>query len=351
MNKCVICGYYGQDNAGDEALLMAVLEILPSHLYPIVLSANPQKTRQDYQVESYSRIDIFNLLSTMGKHDYFIWGGGSLMQDSSSIRSPFFYATLMGYAKLQGITTIALAQGIGPLKHPFSQWLAKQVFRNFNAVSVRDQNSANILKDWNIDHIIAPDLVWGLSSQPFENLDTLKSPYVAVNLRSHSQLTDTILNNLIDALNLFQTATNTTILLIPFQKSKDLAIAKQINLKLKGENDIIMIENPRTLKGLFKQIKMTIGMRLHSLIMAAAEGSNCFALSYDPKVTTLMRELNLVGWTLPKIPEKPNLISDAWLKNYNQPQQLSIDDINSLQKKALLHKELLDNLIKTKNSF
>jgi len=39
---------------------------------------------------------------------------------------------------------------------------------------------------------------------------------------------------------------------------------------------------------------MAIGMRFHSLIMAAAEC--CFALSYDPKVSQLMEELAMPGW-------------------------------------------------------
>ena len=34
MNKtrAVICGYYGQGNAGDEALLMSLLQMLPEHI-------------------------------------------------------------------------------------------------------------------------------------------------------------------------------------------------------------------------------------------------------------------------------------------------------------------------------
>jgi len=36
-------------------------------------------------------------------------------------------------------------------------------------------------------------------------------------------------------------------------------------------------------------------MRFHSLIMAAAEGCRCFALSYDLKVSQLMEELAMPG--------------------------------------------------------
>jgi len=48
---------------------------------------------------------------------------------------------------------------------------------------------------------------------------------------------------------------------------------------------------------------MVIGMRFHSLIMAAAEDCRCFALSYDPKVSRLIAEVPMPGWELDQLPE------------------------------------------------
>jgi polysaccharide pyruvyl transferase CsaB len=228
--------------------------------------------------------------------------------------------------------------------------LAKQVLSKCQGISVRDQNSAQLLAQWNIDCTIAPDPVWALSSKPCPHLDHLKSPRIAVNLRSHPQLTPSRLENLTQALILFQQATQATILLVPFQKSKDLAIAKKISTALLGEQEIISLTNPRELKGLFKQVEMVIGMRLHSLIMAAAEGCSCFALSYDPKVSSLMAELNLAGWKLAELPEEPDLIKNAWLETYSNQSRLPREMINSLQENALLHKQLLAKLIKVESS-
>lgn len=348
MNKCVICGYYGQGNAGDEALLMSLLEMLPNHVTPIVLSGNPEETQAQYEVESYSRFAIISQLSKLGKNDYFMWGGGSLMQDATSIRSPIFYAGLMAYAQLRGLTTIAYGQGIGPLNYGLTRCLTRQVLSKCNGISVRDHNSAKLLEAWQIDCIVAPDPVFSLSSKPFKDLDNFKLPRIAVNLRSHFQLTPERLENLTQALVLFQEATQATILLVPFQKSKDLAIAEKISLQLKGENKIISLTNPRELKGLFKEVEMLIGMRLHSLIMAASESCRCFGLSYDPKVTTLMTELNMAGWKLEEIPNNYDLINDAWLKTYHNEEKLSLTQINSLKEKALLHKQLLEQIINIK---
>jgi polysaccharide pyruvyl transferase WcaK-like protein len=86
---------------------------------------------------------------------------------------------------------------------------------------------------------------------------------------------------------------------------------------------------------------MAIGMRYHSLIMAAAQECRCFALSYDPKVSNLMQELSIPGWKLSEIPEDPKIITQTWLDCYANGDSLSSAQIQSLVDRALIHRELL----------
>ena len=104
----------------------------------------------------------------------------------------------------------------------------------------------------------------------------LPAPRVAVTLRSHPLLTPERLENVTRAIVDFQKATQTFILLLPFQKSEDLGIAEKIQPRLKDVSKILCIEEPEVLKGVYRGVEMTIGMRLHSLIMAASEGCRCF---------------------------------------------------------------------------
>ena len=345
MTKCLVCGYYGQGNAGDEALLVSLLEMLPQNVIPIVLSANPKETQQLYGVESHSRLNFLSILSSLGKGDVFLWGGGSLMQDATSIRSPLYYAGLMAYAQQRGLTTIAWAQGIGPLNYRLTRWLSQQVFSRCHGISIRDRASAKFLTDWQIKYELAPDPVWALSSQSIKLLEDFPSPRIAVNLRSHPQLTPQRLENITQALMQFQKAIQGSILLVPFQKSKDEAIAQNIASRLPGEHQIIQLTNPRELKGLFQEVDMLIGMRLHSLIMAASCQCSCFALSYDPKVSSLMEELNLSGCELEDLSRHPDLISAAWLETYNHGPSLLSNQIKFLEESALIHQKLLKEVI------
>jgi polysaccharide pyruvyl transferase CsaB len=339
--RAILCGYYGKGNGGDEALLASLLQMLPKSVTPLVLSGNPAETRKRYGVQSCDRTSPFQVVQAMRNSDVFIWGGGSLIQDVTSAASPLYYGGLMGLARQLGLKTIAWAQGIGPLKRELTRRVARQSFAGCMAVSVRDRGSAELLTDWQIPFILAPDPVWALDSIPVKGLWDLPAPRVAVTLRSHSTLTPERLANLTRALVNFQKATQTCILLVPFQASQDLSIAEAIQAQLTGPNQIFSLEDPRELKGLFRGVEMAIGMRYHSLIMAASQECRCFALSYDPKVSQLMTELNLPGWDLAQLPDDSTLISQTWLKHYANGDPLTSNQIQSLVDRALMHRDLL----------
>jgi polysaccharide pyruvyl transferase CsaB len=341
-NQVVICGYYGKGNAGDEALLMSLLQMLPSELSPVVLSANPSETSARYGVKSCYNRSYAEILDVFRSSGAFIWGGGSLMQDVTSLASPLYYASLMGLAQKMGLKTIAWAQGIGPLNHPLTRWITKQVLSGCSKISVRDQASAQLLANWKISSSIAPDPVWALAAKPVPNLVKIPHPSLAVCLRPHPLLTEQRLQWLTEGLRELQTVTNTSILLIPFQVTQDQAIAESIASQLRGPCQIVSRDNPQELKGLFRSVTMVIGMRYHSLIMAAAEGCHCFAIDYDPKVTCLKQQLNLGGWQLTEIPENIQLISHIWLNEYTKRESLPKINIESYIQQAKIHQQILE---------
>jgi len=344
--RVLLSGYYGKGNGGDEALLATLLQMLPLDVTPVVLSGNPEETHRHYGVECYNRMAFFSVFKALRSCGAFVWGGGSLIQDCTSIISPFYYGGLMALAQVMGLKTVAWGQGIGPLLRSQTRFLAQRNFAGCTQVSVRDIASSRLLSDWSIPHILAPDPVWALESKPVPELVDLPKPRIAVTLRNHPQLTENRLTNLIQALVNLQKETQTFILLLPFQKSEDLGIAEKIHTQLKDVSRVICSEDPQVLKGVFRGVEMSIGMRLHSLIMAASEGSRCFALSYDPKVNHLMEDLKIPGWDLHNLPNDVELISKTWIDYYHHGESLSDTKIQSLVNGAFLHRDLLSKVLK-----
>jgi polysaccharide pyruvyl transferase CsaB len=250
----------------------------------------------------------------------------------------------MGLAQQIGLKTIAWAQGIGPLNRGMTRRLAQRSFLNCTTISVRDRASAQLLSDWQIPFILAPDPVWALDSKPVPGLWDLPAPRVALTLRPHPQLTPERLSVLTQALVSFQKATQAFILLLPFQLSQDLAIAQLLHRAIPDQSQILTLEDPRQLKGVFRGVEMVIGMRFHSLIMAATEECRCFALSYDPKVTQLMEELELPGWELSQLPTDANIITKSWLECYANGDALSTAKIEFLVERSQIHQEVLHSV-------
>ena len=86
----LICGAYGKGNAGDDAILKAILAQLKAidRDMPIyVMSHDPAQTRLCYHVGSVHVFDPFAFWPLMRKAKLFVSGGGSLIQNETSTRS------------------------------------------------------------------------------------------------------------------------------------------------------------------------------------------------------------------------------------------------------------------------
>ncbi|MGF1569494.1 MAG: polysaccharide pyruvyl transferase CsaB [Nodosilinea sp.] len=353
--RAVLCGYYGMGNGGDEALLATLLQMLPPQVTPVVLSGNPAETAQRYGVTAVPRKALGPVIQALRQAEVFIWGGGSLLQDATSLQNPLYYSGLMVLAQWLGLKTVAWGQGIGPLNHPLSQTVGKYALGHANAVSVRDSGSAVWLSRWQVPGMQAPDPVWALDPKPVEGLWNLPAPRVAVALRPHPWLTEARLEQLTQALVSFQTATKACILLVPFQPVKDLPLAEYIQPRLPGASHIYTLADPRQLKGLFRGVDMVIGMRFHALIMAAAAECRCFALSYDPKVSYLMTDLDLPGVELNpqeltldasrRWPQDAAQMAQIWLEAYVNGDPVSPEQVQSRVDRALMHQDLLRQVI------
>jgi polysaccharide pyruvyl transferase CsaB len=343
--QAVLCGYYGKGNGGDEALLVSMLEMLPPQVKPLVLSATPRATAKSYGVKSYDRMNSGSVVRALKESQVLILGGGSLIQDATSLRNSIYYGGLMGLAHQFGLKTIAIAQGIGPVDKPLTRWIAKRAFSNCMALSVRDPASAALLTSWGLDCVMAPDPVWSMVATPVPAIASIASPKIAVTLRSHPKLTNERLETLTTALVDLQAATGSHILLVPFQPTTDLDLARQIQSELTNNSQVVTLTDPKQLKGLFQGVDLAIGMRYHSLIMAAAEGCKCWAISYDPKVSKLMTEIDLPGWELADIPTDAATITQAWQQHLETGTALSSQSLQTIRQKSIAHKDLLSEAI------
>lgn len=331
--KLVISGYYGFRNSGDEAVLKSILTALEeeSHrsgvnIEPIVLSGDPESTTSMYGVRSVHRMKFKEVREAIKESDGLISGGGSLLQDATGLKSIPYYLGVIKLAQWLKKPTFIYAQGIGPVNRKIFNPMIRSVFKACKYVSVRDEQSAELLRQlglqWNQIHVV-PDPVMGLPLP--ENGATAKSvmaestrkssdkegspghnhspgnsklPVIGISVRfwesDRKELT-------VIAAGLKKLCVHKAVHLrfMPFHLPKDEEASRFV-MELLGDvsskgSEVSITDNltdPQLMLQEVSQCDIVIGMRLHSLIYAASQYIPPVGISYDPKIDQFMLRLN-----------------------------------------------------------
>ncbi len=273
--KITVGGYYGFGNPGDEETLRLLISDIKNE-YPetrvTVLSRSPCKFA--YSVNRNSLSDIRRELS---ESEIFILGGGSLIQDATSVRSLFYYCELIKLAHKMGCRVMMLGCGIGPLNH---RKYASEALRLCSYISVRDENSARILHEMDIPCTRGADRVLTSEKLPYSG----KGRYFTVNLREcagHRCINpDSLSDGLYPYINM-----GLMPIYVSMQNSLDLEICRRAASITGGR--VITPAGFDALKDLQKGAKFAVGMRLHFLMSAALCSCPALSLAYDPKCRCL----------------------------------------------------------------
>lgn len=290
--KVVLSGYFGFDNFGDEAILYVLSDILKSLGHSVtVLSSNPEKTTKIYNTASVKNFDIIKLIKTIFRSDILFSGGGSLLQDVTSFKSLFYYSLVIFIALCFRKKVVIFAQGIGPLNKDLSKFIVKNLLKHATYISVRDENSLELLKSWNINAELVNDPVFSLPV-PQRSL----SGKVGVQLRDFSTMNDLLLKKL--AQSVVKEFSDKKIEIFVFQKSIDQAVCTKFNDIIKSLNpnldtEIITNLNRKDIIDRISDLEYMIAMRFHALIIALKAGVKSMGINYDIKVEKLAQEASI----------------------------------------------------------
>ncbi len=301
----VITGYYGFDNLGDEAILEELINELRAFVEAdqiVVLSNNPKKTAQLYNIRSISRWRLDQFVALLKNSRVLISGGGGLFQDTNGIRSVVFYGMQILVARLFGVKVLIYAQGLGPLNQYASEFLTKHAWKLADLVSVRDKQSEQTSETWGVAANLTADPVWLLKETPLsqenECLQLIKSvkgsrPIVGISLRPSKNFGEDYLK-LLPKILVASLPDDAFFLMLPLQEGSDYPLLQSLSEELgklgrqsaifKGDGDML----PSQWLALIKHVDLLIGMRLHALLMALKNGKPTVGIAYDPKVTSLI---------------------------------------------------------------
>ncbi|MDD3436748.1 MAG: polysaccharide pyruvyl transferase CsaB [Candidatus Gastranaerophilales bacterium] len=292
LKKIIISGYYGFGNFGDEAILGILTEKLRKITPDIrVFSKSPKTTRALYKVQSTLFFCPFQVIFKIMKCDVLISGGGSLLQDVTSLKSLFYYLWVINTALFFRKKVIIFAQGIGPINNKFGAFLTKNTLKKCTLVTVRDEKSLFLLRGWGLNPDLVCDPLFDISL-----VGSMPSGRVGVQLRDFKTLKENLLIKLAEHIN--KNFADKEIEIYSFQDSIDFNVCKRFEAILKSINPAIkttLIYN-QTFKNILDRISKLdymIAMRFHANLVALKYGIKTLAICYDEKVEKLAAEVQI----------------------------------------------------------
>ncbi len=305
--KIVLSGYYGFDNAGDEALLSAItasIKNLAPQVEFVVFSGSPEKTAFLHGIRAVYYMNPFQVLKELATADLLISGGGSIFQDVTSTRSLFYYITVVALAKLLGTPVMFYAQGVGPINKNISKTLMRLIANRVNFITLRDEESGELLTSLGVTkppRQITADPVFALKATAADHSkvqELLKEfnpdakPLIGVSVREWEALQgyQAELARLLDDLS----AQGYKVIFIPLAFPQDIGESEKVAGFMESPATI-MRENLSSTEhlALISQLDGLIGIRLHSLVFAAGGGVPFAGISYDPKVRAFLETFGL----------------------------------------------------------
>lgn len=291
--RFVLSGYFGFKNFGDEAILSVLVNKLQRDKQRItIISSDPKYTIKNYKhIRSVYTFKFSDIIGAIAKSDVLVSGGGSLLQDITSLKSLIYYLLVILIGLFLRKKVIIFAQGIGPINNPFGKFLTKNILKHCNYISVRDEKSLELLKNWGINADLVCDPIFSttVDSVPKEDI-------VAVQLRDFRTMNEDFIDRL--AQKISKEFPDKNLEIYSFQDSIDLEVCK------KFEKAINML-NPDIKTTLFTNLtneeiiyhlsraKYLIAMRFHAIIVGLLAKSKILAINYDIKVEKIANEFNL----------------------------------------------------------
>lgn len=300
----VICGAYGRGNAGDDAILEAIVQemrALDPERTICVMSRRPKETKLTYRTGAVYTFNIFSVLRRFRRAALYINGGGTLMQDVTSTRSIWYYCYTLRAAKKRGCKVMMYGCGIGPINRAGNRKMAaKTIDGSVDRITLRDENSRQELARMGVtrpDIRVSADPTIILDPAPREivNLALEQSgidpegKYIGFGLRNWKGL-DAALPAIAAAADYAYEKHGLTPVFVPIEFPSDLTPAERVGALLHCPWYAVRTRQPIEVTiGILARMQTVVGIRLHSLMFSAGQGVPVVGMSYDIKVDSFLK--------------------------------------------------------------
>lgn len=356
----LICGAYGMGNAGDEAILDAIVAEMRSidpDMPITVLSRDPDGAAERLGVRALHTFNFPGFLREMRRRRLYINGGGSLIQDVTSTRSLLYYLYTIVAARHRGCRVQMYGCGIGPVTRRLNRRLAGAVMdRYVDAITLREENSLRELRSFGVtrpEAIVASDPALSIPPAPPEEIDEAMKKaglepggrYLCLCLRRWPGF-EAKAELFARAADYAYERHGLVPVLLSVNHRQDGWASGLAESFMRSPHFTVPDPMPTPLaSGFISRMSLVLSMRLHGLIFAAGNAVPLAGVSYDPKVASFLDYIhqdNYVDFDALERPEQlydlvdAAVAADAQALRDNTRRIMEIENLNTRAARRLL---------------
>jgi len=299
MEDALIVGYFGFGNAGDDAIGVAVVELIQEayEQVDIAVVSGEEPVFHDDQVTKV-RFSPLAIAQSVTDRENLVVTGGSHFHDRyrtrrGALKVFTFYLSLVLFAKVLGRKVHLVGHGVGPLDGALSTWTAATTFWLANTSTVRDPQSARELPDRVPDPVVAFDTsalldvpetdstdetVLGVSVTPaFKKLEGRPGRDDDLVSAVAEAIDDPVIRDNVDRVVVYAFHSGSY--------NDDLSMTNELAAAIEGlpTNIETYEDNPIEFIAATGATDYFLGMKYHSLVFAYLNVTPTLAVSYHPK--------------------------------------------------------------------
>ena len=312
--KMIICGNYGANNIGDEAILRSLIQKFEPSYEITVMSANPTLTSKKFNITAVGRLPsglrshwkakvhgaarkaLNKTREAIAECDVFLLGGGTLLTDTP-LQSIIIWSKQVETAFKHNKEVWIYANGIGPFATKEAKKIAARILKRAHKVSVRDERSLMWAKQLGCEKAtLIQDPVFEWQWEGRKSLKKIEKGTVIFVPRFWKKNVDKMESSFKEFIRYLVQEKGKKVIGIPFENKnkKDIkfltTIFEQANV---GEGAKMWADylDEQDVINMIGDAESMLGMRLHSLIFSEITKTPFVGVAYMEKVTGLGESL------------------------------------------------------------
>lgn len=332
--KFFVAGFYGCRNLGDDAILLGLTGRLsqvfagaqffvtarePEMLPPVQgISPVPHSIGKGMLPFLLAQLkgEWLNVIRKMIEVHAFVLGGGALLHDLTPFNIPMFLMMTM-LARILGKRVAFLGVATARIKSPMSRALLRILVESADLVTVRDLRSLQALEALGVrkkvhltadnallidlkqrerGHVkeVGESLTIGISVCAwFKSADFWAWRRGELELRPKKIQLAKLADRIIDSFDV-------DVLFVPLFHPYDRDASVEVrNMMSRRDRARVLetYEGPQRMLEVFRNLRLLVAMRLHSVVLAALAELPTVTIAYDPNVTSFLEDMRLLRYS------------------------------------------------------